>query len=165
MSQPILPLYPVPGEGSAPESTETAQGIARGVSRLLMDMGYAPLMEFKLGNGLRVDLAALNQRGMMIAVEIKTSAIDLKRDLKWFEYLGYCDSFYFAVPPAFPREMLEAPDYLPQRTGLILADRFQAAILRGAEEVRMSTTRRRAETLRFARKAARRLALSLDPMP
>lgn len=147
------------------QGPETAQGIARGVSRLLMDMGYAPLVEFKLGNGLRVDLAALNQRGMMIAVEIKTSPIDLRRDLKWTEYLGFCDSFYFAVPPAFPREILEEPGYLPERTGLILADRFQAAIWRAAAEARMSPTRRRVETLRFARKAARRLAISLDPMP
>lgn len=162
MSQPILPLYPAPEEGEMPEN---AQGIARGVSRLLMDMGYAPLLEFKLGNGLRVDVAGLNQRGMLLAVEIKSSPTDLKRDLKWTEYLAFCDSFYFAVPPAFPREILDDPGYLPDRAGLILADRFQAAVIRAAAEHRMSATRRRVETLRFARKAARRLALILNPKP
>lgn len=162
MSQPILPFHDMPAGGGAPQ---TAQDVARGVSRLLMDMGYAPLLEFKLGNGLRVDVAALNQRGMMIAVEIKTSPVDLKRDGKWTEYLAFCDSFYFAVPPEFPRALLDEPDYLPERTGLILADRFQAAIIKSAAEFRMSMSRRRAETLRFARKAARRLAIVLDPMP
>jgi hypothetical protein len=40
-------------------STATAQDVARGVSRLLIQQGYSPILEFTLANGRRLDVAAL----------------------------------------------------------------------------------------------------------
>lgn len=153
--------------GAAPAADEsaalTADDLARGVSRMLRSMGFTPLMEFRLSNSRRVDVAGLNRRGMMAAVEIKTTLADLKGDQKWPEYLPYCDCFYFAVPPAFPQEVLSEAAFLPERTGLVIADRFNGQVVREAAEVRMNTGRRRTETLRFARKAAARLHRLDDP--
>lgn len=155
--------------GSAPEPDEaadlTAQDLARGVSRMLRSMGYTPLAEFKLSSSRRVDVAGLNRRGMMAAVEIKTTLADLKGDQKWSEYLPYCDCFYFAVPPTFPQEVFRDETFLPERTGLVIADRFNGQVVREAAEVRMNAARRRTETLRFARKAAGRLHRLDDPGP
>jgi hypothetical protein len=46
---------------------------------------------------------------------------------------------------------------------LIVADRYDAAVVREAPVRKLSGARRRAETLRFARRAARRLVGDLDP--
>src|SRR3546814_5087076 len=32
------------------------------------------------------------------------SLADLRADGKWPDYVGYCDAFYFAVPPGFPHD-------------------------------------------------------------
>jgi hypothetical protein len=46
---------------------------------------------------------------------------------------------------------------LPDRAGLIVADHYDADILRDAVISPMPAARRRSETVRFARRAARRL--------
>lgn len=135
----------------------SAAAVARGVSRLLRDHGLAPLVEFKLGNGRRVDVAALGRDGSMVAVEIKVSVTDLASDGKWQEYLGYCDRFYFAVPPGFPLAMLDRSAFLPQQTGIMVADGYGGYVARESAAFGMVAVRRKAETLRFARKAAARL--------
>ncbi|RMF07772.1 MAG: DNA repair protein MmcB-related protein [Alphaproteobacteria bacterium] len=137
--------------------------VARGVSRLLKAMGFAPMTEVKLGNSRRADVAGINRRGMMAIVEIKTSVADLRHDTKWPDYLSFCDCFYFAVPPTFPAALFDESAYLPERTGLIIADRFGGQVMREAPEVRMNAGRRRTETLRFARRAAARLHRLEDP--
>jgi hypothetical protein len=91
----------------------TAADVARGASRLLIQEGYSPVLEFTLANGRRLDVAALGADGCMLGVEIKVSLADLKCDAKWPEYLEFCDSFYFAIPPDFPDE------FVPPGTGLI----------------------------------------------
>ena len=48
--------------------------------------------------------------------------------------------------------------------GLIVADRFDATILRQSEEATMNAARRKAQTLRFAMLAARRLREVTDPV-
>jgi hypothetical protein len=45
----------------------------------------------------------------------------------------------------------------PEVTGLIVADRYDAAILREPETRPLAAARRKAETLRLARMAARRM--------
>ena len=57
-------------------STSTAAEVARGVSRLLMQEGYSPILEFTLANGRRLDVAALGADGCMVGVEIKVSLAD-----------------------------------------------------------------------------------------
>jgi hypothetical protein len=139
----------------------TAPDVARGVSRLLIQEGYSPVLEFTLASGRRLDVAALAGDGCMLGVEIKVSVGDLKGDAKWPEYLEYCDRFYFAIPPEFPDE------FVPHGTGLIVADRYGGAIVRPSPEWQLHPSRRKAVTLKFARCAAERLAsvleLSVDP--
>jgi len=134
----------------------TAADVARGVSRLLMQEGFSPIFEFTLANGRRLDVAALGADGTMLGVEIKVSVADLKGDMKWPEYLEYCDLFYFAIPPDFPDE------FVPTTPGLIVADRYGGAIVRPSPVAAVHASRRKAVTLRFARVAAERLAAMLE---
>jgi hypothetical protein len=137
-------------------STATAADVARGVSRLLLQQGYSPILEFTLANGRRLDVAALGPDGTLLGVEIKVALADLRGDTKWPEYLEYCEHFYFAIPPDFPDE------HVPPSTGLIVADRYGGAIIRPATPAAVHASRRKAVTLRFAKVAADRLANVLD---
>jgi hypothetical protein len=137
-------------------STYTAAEVARGVSRLLLEDGYSPILEFTLPNGRRLDVAAIGPGGEMLGVEIKVALADLKGDGKWPEYLEYCDLFYFAIPPDFPDE------HVPTQTGLIVADRYGGAIVKQAQAQSLHASRRKAVTVSFARCAAERLSRMLD---
>ncbi len=128
--------------------------VARGVGRLLGEMGFAALCEMRVGHGRRVDVIGLNRRGQFAIVEIKVSAADLRADRKWPDYLDYCDSFYFAVPAGFDRRLL------PTETGVIVADRYGGAVVRRAEIVKMAAPTRRVQTVRF-RAVSRRTSPSL----
>jgi hypothetical protein len=130
----------------------TATDVARGVSRLLMQEGFSPILEFTLANGRRLDVAALGADGTMLGVEIKVSVADLKGDRKWPEYLEFCELFYFAIPPDFPDH------HVPEGTGLIVADRYGGAIVRPSQRTQLHASRRKAVTLSFARVAAERLS-------
>ena len=136
-----------------PAMTITAQDVARGVSRLLRQEGFNPILEFTLANGRRLDVAALGANGTMLGVEIKVAVGDLKQDIKWPEYLEFCELFYFAIPPDFPDELV------PPDTGLIVADRYGGAIVRPSPIATLHASRRKAVTLSFARVAAERLYL------
>jgi hypothetical protein len=59
--------------------------------------------------------------------------------------------------------MLEHERYLPNEAGLIVADRYDAALVRDAAHRPLAAARRKAALLRFARRAARRLSEQLDP--
>src|SRR5215472_7908751 len=134
----------------------TAADVARGVSRLLLQEGFSPILEFTLANGRRLDVAALGVDGTMLGVEIKVAINDLKGDLKWPDYLEFCELFYFAIPPDFPDE------FVPASTGLIVADRFGGAIVRPSARSTLHASRRKAVTLSFAKCAAERLAVMLE---
>lgn len=131
--------------------------IQRGVSRLLLAHGAAPVTEMPLANGRRADVVALSAAGEIWIVEIKSGPDDFRSDAKWPEYRDYCDRLLFAVAPDFPVAML------PDDTGLILADRYGGEIVRAAPEHRLAAPRRKLMTLQFARLAARRLAVACDP--
>jgi hypothetical protein len=131
--------------------------VARGVSRLLLERGCSPLLEFTLPTGRRIDVAAISDTGEITAIEIKVSLSDFRADVKWNEYLEFCDRYYFAVPDGFPHEIL------PSDHGLIVADKFGAAIVREAPHSPVVAARRKALLIRFARTAAERFARSADP--
>lgn len=131
---------------------ETTAAVTRGAARLLSALGYAPLAEVTLPNGRRADLMALGPKGEIFIVEVKSGLEDFRVDLKWPEYLPYCDAFAFAVGPEFPREIL------PDEPGLIIADNFGGAVLREAPVAPLAGARRKALTLAFARLAATRAA-------
>lgn len=134
----------------------TATEVARGVCRFLMQEGFSPILEFTLANGRRLDVAALGADGTVVGVEIKVALGDLKGDMKWPDYLEFCELFYFAIPPDFP------DDYVPAGTGLIVADRYGGAIVRPSPVAQIHASRRKAVTLRFAKVAAERLANVLE---
>jgi hypothetical protein len=137
-------------------ATPRACRTERGVVRLLASLDYRLLTEFPLPDGRRVDIAAIDPQGGFAIVEVKSSVADFRADGKWCFYRGYCDAFYFAVDPAFPHEML------PADVGVIVADAFEAALLRPAPVTALNAARRRALMLRFARTAAARLAALTD---
>jgi hypothetical protein len=141
--------------------TETtgACDLVRGVARALTDADHTVLTELALGNGRRADLVAIDRVGAITLVEVKACRADFVADRKWQEYLAYCDRFYFAVGPDFPRA------FLPQAEGLILADRFGGEIIRPALLRALSPARRKAMLIRFGRAAASRLQAMIDPQP
>jgi hypothetical protein len=66
------------------------------------------------------------------------------------------------VPPELD-SILDRDCSLPSEAGLIVADRYDAALVRSAAHRPLAPARRKAELLRFARRAARRLSEQLDP--
>lgn len=140
-----------------------ASEVARGVTRMLLRHDCVAIGEVPLDGGRRADLMALDARGNILIVEIKVSRADLLGDAKWRDYLQHCDRFYWAVPAGFDCTPFDWPDMLPERAGLIVADRYDAAILRDAACHPLSAASRKRETLAFARRAARRLLYTVDP--
>ena len=135
----------------------TAQHLCRGVCRALVDLGFAPLSEFRLATGRRADVFALSDCGEAVIVEIKSSVEDFRTDQKWPEYQPWCDRFYFAVPEAFP------PELVPEDCGLMVADAWSAVVLRHSPVRPLAHARRRALTLRAALAASERLLRLTDP--
>jgi hypothetical protein len=140
-----------------------AQDVARGVTRLFFNQELFALCEVPLPNGRRADMMAIDAAGLITIVEIKVSRADLMGDGKWIEYLGYCDLFFWAVPAGFDLVPFGEAGFQPQLCGLLVADRYDAAVVREAPLRKLPPARRKAETLRFARRAARRLVGDLDP--
>ena len=134
---------------------QITSAVTRGAARLFVALGYAPLLEVGLPNGRRADIMALGPRGQIAVAEVKSGLEDFRTDRKWGDYLPYCDAFYFAVAPEFPREIL------PEQPGLIVADGFDGAVLRDAPDALLAGARRKALTLAFARLAAARALASL----
>ena len=131
--------------------------IYRGVARLLRAHGFAAIAEVGLANGRRADVAGVSESGEIWVVEIKSCLEDFRADHKWPDYREYCDRLFFAVGPAFPREVL------PQDAGLIIADRYGGEIVREAPEHKLAGARRKAMTLRLVRTAGLRLQAMIDP--
>jgi hypothetical protein len=137
----------------------SALGIQRGVARALIDADHAVLSELLLANGRRADLVAVDHAGRITVVEIKSCRADFLADRKWLDYRGYCDCFYFAVGTDFPCDLLPADE------GLIMADRFEGAIIREAKVRPLDAARRKAMLVRFAWASASRLQALTDPIP
>ncbi|NIJ21276.1 hypothetical protein FHS95_002979 [Sphingomonas naasensis] len=140
-----------------------AADVARGVTRMLLRHDIATIAEVPLDGGRRADLMALDARGNIVIVEIKVSRADLLGDGKWTDYLAHCDRFFWAVPAGFDLRPFEQEGFLPQRAGLIVADRYDAAVVREAATVPLASATRKKCTLAFARRAARRVTHLLDP--
>jgi hypothetical protein len=146
-------LYPAQPQGRA-----VALGITRGVRRALAALGQASLTEVILKTGRRADVMAVDGQGGITIVEVKSSIADFRADRKWPDYTAFCDRFYFAVPEGFPLSLIPPP------WGLIVADAYDAAMLREPPEHRLAAARRKALHLRFALAAAGRLHRLEDPV-
>ncbi len=137
--------------------SETALAIARGTARLLRSLGFSCIGELPLPSGRRADLVALNARGDIWIIEIKSSVEDLRADHKWEDYRSHCDRLFFA----FTQEM--SCDLFPKDTGLIVADAYGAHLVCDAPEHRLAAPTRKLMTVRFALAAAQRYGRLLDP--
>ena len=129
---------------------QTTLSVTRGAGRLMVDLGYAPLLEVGLPNGRRADVMAVGPRGEIVICEVKSGIEDYRVDRKWGEYGPFCDAFYFAVAPDFPHPIL------PGEPGLIVADGFGGAVVREAPLTPLAPARRKALTVAFARLGAMR---------
>ncbi len=139
-----------------------AAEVARGVTRLFCRQDWFAMCEVPLPNGRRADVVAIDPKGHLAIVEIKVSRADLLGDDKWRDYLAYCDRFYWAVPQSLSA-LLDDAHFLPDEAGLLVADRYDAAIRREAVLCPLAPARRKAAWLNFARRAARRLSAQIDP--
>jgi hypothetical protein len=154
---PLALLPPEPETLPDRRVSAAAFDICRGVARLLHSHHLATIPEVSLANGRRADLVAITAGGDIWIAEIKSCIEDFRADHKWPEYRAFCDRFFFAVAPAFPRAVL------PTDTGLIVADRYGGEVVRSAPEHRLSGARRKALTLRLVHTAAVRLQTAIDP--
>lgn len=141
-----------------------ARDVARGVQRLFWRHGLVSLCEMPLANGRRADILALDARGAITIVEIKVSRADLLGDQKWTDYLDYCDRYFWATPRGFDLALFDRELLDPARTGLIVADRYDAVIAREAPLAPLPAARRKSEILSIARRATGRLLAAADPM-
>ena len=137
--------------------SETALAVARGTARWLRSMGFSCVSELPLPSGRRADLVALNARGDIWIVEIKSSIEDLRADQKWQDYRAHCDRLFFAFTRDLPCEIF------PEDTGLIVADAYGAHLHCDAPEHRLPAPTRKVMMLRFAMAAAQRLNRLADP--
>jgi hypothetical protein len=152
MANLLEPRLPIDGRQS-----ETALLVARGTRRLLRTLGFATLPELTLPSGRRADIVGLAADGTFVIVEIKSSIADFRADLKWPDYRSHCDQLYFAIPEHMPTEIM------PGDAGLIVADAYEASIIREGPAHRVPPATRRALLMRFAQTAADRLHDLNDP--
>lgn len=144
-----------------------ARAVARGVARMFYRHEILVQSEVSLRNHRRADLMGLDNKGQIVIVEVKVARGDLLGDQKWTEYLDYCDRFYWAVPPDFDASPLEQPSFFPDRCGVIIADSYDAEIVRPAATHNMAPARRKVETMRLARRAMLRKSIDdgwIDPV-
>lgn len=158
---PYVPGLSPPATGTA--ETPVAGDVLRGTCRWLMRAGISPLAEVPLPGGRRADILGIDASGRLTCVEIKVSRADLRCDTKWTDYLVHCDRFFWAVPPGFPLDDLATAPFRPTETGLIVADRFDADLLRDAPWRPLNAARRKAITITLARRAAHRWLAHIDP--
>ncbi|MCF6445151.1 MmcB family DNA repair protein [Nereida sp. MMG025] len=138
-------------------SLQPGQILARGVCRHLLSHDFVTVEELVPTRGLRVDVMALGPKGEIWIIECKSSRADFQGDAKWQGYLEWCDRYFWAVDDGFPT------DLLPHDTGLMIADRYDAEIVRMAPEAKLAPARRKVMVQKFARHAARRAQLARDP--
>lgn len=137
--------------------SETALVVARGTARLLRSLGFSCISELPLPSGRRADLVALNERGEIWIIEIKSSVEDLRADHKWEDYRAHCDRLFFA----FTQDL--SWTIFPENTGLIVADAYGAHMHCEAPEHRLPAATRKLMTVRFALAAAQRINRLIDP--
>lgn len=139
------------------ETLQPGQLLARGVCRHLRSLGFVSVEEFVPVWGLRADVMALGPKGELWIVECKSSRADFQSDRKWQGYLEWCDRYFWAVDTDFPSELL------PDDSGLIMADAYDAEIIRMAPEEKLAPARRKKMIQKFAMDAAQRLHGYRDP--
>ncbi len=152
-SEAVIP----PPDTDVTARPQVTQAVTRGARRALAAMGYSSLVEVTLKGGRRADILAFDKKGHVTIVEVKSGLADYTADVKWRDYQEFCDRFYFAVSDSFPQSEI------PDDCGLMVADAYEAVIVREACEIPMAPARRRSLMLTIARLGADRLHLLQDP--
>ena len=155
------PLATVPA-CSGSSAPLTAGDVARGICRLFARNDIWCIPEMMLPGGRRADLMGIDARGQIVIVEIKVARADLMGDAKWPDYLDFCDRFFWGLAPDLDRTCLEGENFLPDRCGVIVADGYDAEILRPAPLQKLAPARRKAQVERLARAAMRRRQVEID---
>jgi hypothetical protein len=140
-----------------------ALAVARGICRLFARNDIWCLAEMPLRNGRRADLMGIDARGRIVIVEIKVSKADLLGDAKWTDYLDYCDRFFWGLCAGLDHVLVDGEGFLPDRCGVIVADGYDAEIVRPAPSLPLAAARRKLEVERLARTALRRMVAGSDP--
>lgn len=140
-----------------------ANAVAKGICRLFARNDVWLMAEMPLRNGRRADLMGIDGKGRIVIVEIKTARADLLGDGKWPDYLDFCDRFFWGLSPDLDRTCLESADFRPDCCGVIVADGYDAEIIRPAPSLPLAAARRKVEVERLARAALRRQLAALDP--
>jgi hypothetical protein len=151
-------------DSSAAASALCAADVARGIARLFARNDIWCLPEVPIRNGRRADLMGIDARGQVLIVEIKVARGDLLGDAKWPDYLDFCDRFFWGVPPGLDRAPLEIAAYMPETCGVIVADGYDAEILRPAALAPLAAARRKTQVEHLARIAMRRHTALRDPL-
>ena len=141
-----------------------ARDVARGVTRMFFRQDLFALCEVPLPNGRRADMMALERQGRahhrrdqgVARRSARRPQMDRLSRLLRPLLLGGAERASTCSP-------FEGGCRSDECAGLIVADRYDAAVMREAPCRPLAAARRKAETLRFARRAARRLAGDLDP--
>ncbi|MCB2067608.1 MAG: MmcB family DNA repair protein [Erythrobacter sp.] len=157
------PLLPAAADSPDDVFALRSAAVCRGIGRLFARNGIWALPEMPLRNGRRADLMGIDAKGQVVIVEVKTARADLLGDGKWPDYLDFCDRFYWGLPPELDRQVLDGPDFRPDFCGVIVADEYDAEIVRPAPSHPLASARRRVEVERLARTALRRLLVAGDP--
>ena len=159
-----VPFAPV----AAAAEERAALAVARGICRLFArnDIWCLAEMPLRANSGMggrRADLMGIDAKGRIVIVEIKVSRADLLGDGKWPDYMAHCDRFYWGLPPQLDRACLEGEAFMPHACGVIVADGYDAEIVRPAPALPLAAARRRVEVERLARAALRRQLVGFDP--
>ncbi|MBM3578601.1 MAG: MmcB family DNA repair protein [Alphaproteobacteria bacterium] len=148
-----MTVFPTEGAAALQGRVDATRRVARGARRYLRACGFSVVCEAPLPNGRRADLIGLAPDGVLRIVEVKSSDADYRADLKWPQYRGFCDRFYFAIPSSLD------PAIFPEDAGLIVADAHGALLMREAPAFPLAPARRRSMLLRFAAMAADRYCM------
>lgn len=145
-----------------PSTAIIAADVVRGICRLFARNDIWCIPEMPLRCGRRADLMGIDPKGNIVIVEVKVSRADLLGDAKWMDYLDYCDRFYWGLAPGLDRACLDTEAFRPECCGVIVADAYDAEILRPAPTRKLASARRKVETERLARTSLRRLVTGAD---
>ena len=154
-----MAITPTPEVATLPADAAT---VARGIMRLFARNDIWCLPEMPLRGGRRADLMGVDAKGQVIIVEIKVARGDLLGDSKWPDYLDHCDRFYWGIAAHLDQAPLASVAYRPECCGVIVADGYDAEIIRPAPTRPLAAARRKVEVERLARAAMRRTTVMGD---
>ncbi|MEO9461899.1 MAG: MmcB family DNA repair protein [Marinomonas sp.] len=146
-----------------PVAAPLSSDVARGITRLFARNNIWCVAEMPLRGGRRADLMGIDAKGQVVIVEIKVARGDLLGDSKWTDYLDHCDRFYWGLAPDLDRSVLDSEAFLPESCGVIVADAYDAEIIRPAPLAPLAAARRKVEVERLARTAMRRMSGLANP--